>query len=144
ACNMMSFLKCRPVNFILVRSVSNQLRQLGNVFCLNSPELQQSRYQAAKEALTSKQRPEVLLCMSDRIALAALQAARHLNLRVPEDVKITGFDDIPESHTQHPTLTTVHQQSKDKGTVAAEIFLGMREEKSIVIPTELMIRESCP
>lgn len=101
-------------------------------------------YQAAKEALMSNPRPEVLLCMSDRIALAALQAARHLGLRVPEDVKITGFDDIPESHTQHPTLTTVHQQSKDKGTIAAEIFLGMREEKSLVLATELMIRESCP
>jgi len=101
-------------------------------------------YQAAKAALTDAVRPELLLCMSDRIALAALQAARHVGLRVPEDVKITGFDDIPEAHTQHPTLTTVHQQSKDKGTIAAEIFLGMREEKSLVLATELMIRESCP
>lgn len=101
-------------------------------------------YQAAREALTQKKRPEVLLCMSDRVALAALQAARHLGLRVPEDVKITGFDDIPESRTQHPTLTTVHQQIKDKGNIAAEIFLGMREEKSLILPTELMIRESCP
>jgi len=101
-------------------------------------------YQAAKEALSNTTRPKVLLCMSDRIALAALQAARHLNLRVPEDIRITGFDDIPESHTQHPTLTTVHQQSKDKGRIAAEIFLGMREEKSVVLPTELVIRESCP
>ncbi len=101
-------------------------------------------YQAAREALTQDHRPGLLLCMSDRIALGALQAARHLGLRVPEDVKITGFDDIPESHTQHPTLTTVHQQSKDKGRIAAEIFLGMREEKSLVLPTELIIRESCP
>lgn len=101
-------------------------------------------YQAACEALTEGPRPRLLLCMSDRIALGALQAARHLGLRVPEDVKITGFDDIPESHTQHPTLTTVHQQSKDKGRIAAEIFLGMREEKSLVLATELMVRESCP
>jgi len=101
-------------------------------------------YQAAKEALSETPRPGVLLCMSDRVALGALQAARHLGLRVPEDVKITGFDDIPESHTQHPTLTTVHQQSRDKGQIAAEIFLGMREEKSLVLPTELVVRESCP
>ena len=101
-------------------------------------------YQAANEALTMPKRPRVLLCMSDRIAHGALQAARHLGLRVPEDVKITGFDGIPESQTQHPTLTTVHQQSKDKGKIAAEIFLGMREEKSLVLPTELVVRESCP
>jgi DNA-binding LacI/PurR family transcriptional regulator len=101
-------------------------------------------YQAAREALSTQNHPKVLLCMSDRIALGALQAARHLGIRVPEDVKITGFDDIPESHIQHPTLTTVHQQCKDKGRIAAEIFLGMREEKSLVLPTELIIRESCP
>jgi len=95
-------------------------------------------YQAAKEALSVNKRPRVLLCMSDRIALGALQAARHLGLRVPEDVKVTGFDDIPESHTQHPTLTTIHQQSKDKGKIAAEIFFGMRQEKSLVLPTELV------
>jgi len=101
-------------------------------------------YQAAKEALSEPSPPKVLLCMSDRIALGALQAARHLGFGVPDDVKITGFDDIPESHTQHPTLTTVHQQSKDKGRIAAEIFLGMRQEKSLVLPTELVVRESCP
>ncbi len=101
-------------------------------------------YQAAKEVLCGPIRPKLLLCMSDRIALGALQAARHLGLRVPEDVEVTGFDDIPESQTQHPTLTTVHQQSRVKGRIAAEIFLGMREEKSVILPTELVIRESCP
>lgn len=104
----------------------------------------QLAYQAARESLSAKPRPELLLCMSDRIALAALQAARHMGLRVPEDVRITGFDDIPEAHRQHPTLTTVHQQSIDKGRIAAELFLGMREQTSVVVPAELMIRESCP
>ncbi|NIB45181.1 hypothetical protein HBA55_36745, partial [Pseudomaricurvus alkylphenolicus] len=55
---MMSFLKCRPVNFILVRSVSNQLRQLGNVFCLNSPELQQSPQQPSTDAQKTKNKPQ--------------------------------------------------------------------------------------
>ena len=100
--------------------------------------------QAAREALTCTPRPEVLLCMSDRIALAAIQAARGLGLHVPDDVRVTGFDDIPESSTQHPSLTTVHQQSLDKGRAAAEIFLGHREEQSLILPTQLMIRESCP
>jgi len=101
-------------------------------------------YEAAQQALTRSPRPKLLLCMSDRIALAAIQVARHLGLRVPEDVRITGFDDIPEAATQHPTLTTVHQQSVDKGRLAAEIFLGQREAQAIVLPTELMVRESCP
>ena len=101
-------------------------------------------HQAAREALTCSPRPEVLLCMSDRIALAAIQAARGLGLRVPEDVRITGFDDIPESSTQHPSLTTVHQQSLVKGRTAAKMFLGNLEDQSLILPTQLMIRESCP
>ncbi|OMH25744.1 LacI family DNA-binding transcriptional regulator [Motiliproteus sp. MSK22-1] len=103
-----------------------------------------SGYQAAREALGCSSRPNLLLCSSDRIALAAIQAARHLNLKVPEDVRIVGFDDIPEAATHHPTLTTVHQQTVEKGRVAAEIFLGRRAAESVVLPTELVVRESCP
>ena len=101
-------------------------------------------YEAAKQALARTPRPRLLLCMSDRIALAAMQAARHLDLRVPEDLMVTGFDDIPEASTHHPTLTTVHQQSIDKGRIAAEIYQGRRPEKNVLVPTELVVRESCP
>lgn len=105
---------------------------------------QKQAYQAAKEALSSMPRPKLLLCMSDRIALSALQAARHLGLKVPEDVRITGFDDIPEASTQSPSLTTVHQQSNEKGEIAAKILLGERESENILLETELVVRESCP
>lgn len=101
-------------------------------------------YQAASAALSLSPRPRLLLCMSDRVALAAMQAARHMGLGVPEDVQITGFDDIPEAGTHHPSLTTVHQQSVDKGRIAAEIYQGKRLERSVVLPTELIVRESCP
>jgi len=101
-------------------------------------------YRAAREALMVNPRPRALLCMSDRIALAAIKAARDLELKVPEDVLITGFDDIPESQNQHPSLTTVRQLSIEKGRIAAQMFLGMREGTDVTLPTELMIRESCP
>ena len=99
---------------------------------------------AARQALTTSPRPEVLLCMSDRIALAAIQAARGLGLKIPDDVRITGFDDIPESSTQFPSLTTVHQQSLVKGRTAAKMFVGDSQEQSVIVSTQLMIRESCP
>jgi len=101
-------------------------------------------YQASREALMSAPLPRVLLCMSDRIGLAAIRAAHHLNLKVPEDVRITGFDDIPEAASQEPSLTTVHQQSIDKGRIAAQMFVGERPEENIVLPTRIMIRKSCP
>ena len=100
--------------------------------------------EAAREALLSSPRPELLLCMSDRIALAAIQAARSLGMKVPDDIQVTGFDDIPEAATQHPSLTTVHQQSLVKGRMAAKMFLGNLEKQSLVLETQLMIRESCP
>ena len=100
--------------------------------------------EAAREALSCSPRPRLLLCMSDRIALAAIEAARSLGLRVPDDVKITGFDDIPESLNRHPSLTTMHQQNLVKGRTAANMFLGNIEEHSVVLETQLMVRESCP
>lgn len=101
-------------------------------------------YQAAREALTMVDRPQLLLCMSDRIAIAAVQAALQMGLRVPEDLQVVGFDGIPEAENLHPTITTVHQQSVEKGRVAAELFLGLREAKDVMLDTEVVIRESCP
>ncbi|TDO97573.1 LacI family DNA-binding transcriptional regulator [Marinomonas balearica] len=101
-------------------------------------------YQAAREALTMADRPQLLICMSDRIAIAAVQAALHMGIKVPEELQVVGFDGIPESGNFHPSITTVHQQTVEKGRVAAEVFLGLREEKDVVLETELVIRESCP
>ncbi|MDK8462803.1 LacI family DNA-binding transcriptional regulator [Marinobacter sp. SS13-12] len=104
----------------------------------------QDAYQAAREALTSNPRPDLMLCMSDRIALAAIQAALQMGLRVPEDVRIVGFDGIPEGANLHPSLTTVYQQSAEKGRTAARIFLGEKEDRNVLLPTCLLVRESCP
>lgn len=101
-------------------------------------------YQAAREALQMSNRPTLLLCMSDLIAIAAVQVALQMGLRVPEDLHVVGFDGIPESANLHPSITTIHQQNVEKGRVAAELFLGMREAKEEILKTELVIRESCP
>ncbi|WP_460756120.1 LacI family DNA-binding transcriptional regulator [Marinomonas epiphytica] len=101
-------------------------------------------YQAAREALSMAKRPELLLCMSDCIAIASVQAALQMGLRVPEDVKVVGFDGIPESGNFHPSITTIHQQTVEKGRVAAQVFLGLREPKDIMLDTDLVVRESCP
>lgn len=101
-------------------------------------------YQAAREALLSVPRPDLLLCASDAIAIAALRVASQLGIRVPDDLHIVGFDGIPEGRTLHPTLTTVSQQSEEKGRLAARILLGDAEDRDVMMPTELVIGESCP
>lgn len=108
---------------------------------VNNP---QSAEIAAREALTSSPRPEVLFCMSDVIALATIRIAKALNIRVPEDMCIVGFDDIPEAARSAPSLTTVCQQSLEKGRVAARMLLNGDTDKDLILNTRLVIRQSCP
>ena len=97
---------------------------------------------AAREALTKTPRPDVLLCMSDVIALGAIRVAKSLGLRVPQDVAITGFDGIPEASRVDPPLTTVCQQSTKKGRLAATMLLEGETSKQVVVETKVEIRES--
>ncbi|GAB2590011.1 LacI family DNA-binding transcriptional regulator [Nitrincola alkalisediminis] len=94
--------------------------------------------------ILSSLRPTLLLCMSDTIALAAMQAASALGLSVPQDLHIVGFDGIPLDENIRPSLTTVYQQSVEKGQAAARVLLGQKDQQHTVLDTQLLVRESCP
>lgn len=97
---------------------------------------------AAREALSLEQRPEALLCMSDQLALAALAVARERGIKVPEQLKIVGFDDTPEARRNHPTISTVYQPSLEKGRLAAMMVMNPERYESRVLPTTLHVRET--
>ena len=97
---------------------------------------------AAKEALTSIPRPDVLLCMSDIIALAAVKEIHAMGLKVPEDIRVVGFDGIDEALRSTPPITTVHQNSEEKGIKAAELFIN-RATNSVVISYHIEHGKSC-
>ena len=88
---------------------------------------------AVREALTSTPRPNVLLCMSDLIALAAIKQINAMGLNIPDDIRVVGFDGIDEALHSNPPLTTVHQNSEKKGIQAAEFFIN-RSTESVLIP----------
>lgn len=94
--------------------------------------------------LPEEERPDLLLCMSDRIALTALTLAESRGLRIPEDLRLTGFDGIAEGQYRAPRLTTVRQDSVEKGRAAARMALGLTPPTSSLLATELMIGDSCP
>ncbi|MGQ7247304.1 LacI family DNA-binding transcriptional regulator [Halomonas sp. V046] len=94
--------------------------------------------------LPDDERPDLLLCMSDRIALTALTLAEQRGIRVPEDLRLTGFDGIEEGQYRAPRLTTVRQNSSEKGRMAARMILGLDEPTASRLATTLMIGESCP
>ncbi len=98
---------------------------------------------AAMHLLCRDPRPTALLVMSDRMALGAARAARDLGLRVPHDVSIVGFDDLPAAATANPPLTTVRQPLVHKGEQAAACLLGDKPNVGLqILETELVIRES--
>lgn len=97
---------------------------------------------AVREALTSTPRPNVLLCMSDLIALAAIKEINSMGLKVPEDIRVVGFDGIDEALRSTPSITTVHQNSEKKGNKAAQLFIN-RATDSIIIPFHIEHGGSC-
>lgn len=81
--------------------------------------------------------PTVVICGNDVLAAGALRAARSLSLRVPEDISITGFDDIDLADAVEPGLTTVHVPHRRMGRMAAKVLLGMRDRSVIEPPKKL-------
>lgn len=90
--------------------------------------------------------PTALLCMSDELAIAAIAAARQLDVRVPHDVSIVGFDDTPQASWAEPPLTTVRQDLAGKGQKAGQLALhlmsGKRPPKPTILDVELVVRKT--
>lgn len=120
-----------------IRALEEQGVNIENDWIWHIPESDSSfARQAAKEVLNSNPRPRTVLCMSDIIALELLQCALGMGLRVPEDLKITGFDGIDEASRTRPLMATVCQSSELKGKLAGEALLnGARHEQ--VLPFEI-------
>ncbi len=88
--------------------------------------------------------PEItaVLAMSDVQAMDAVEAARARGLRVPGDLSVVGFDDIPEAAAFDPPLTTVAQPIIEKGRVAARIILERGPPRTETLPLKLVVRGS--
>jgi LacI family transcriptional regulator len=80
-------------------------------------------YELAKQLLTLPQRPTAILCANDLMALGAMEAAAELQLRVPEDVSIMGYDDQELARYTHPPLTTIVLPNYEMGRHAAELLI---------------------
>src|SRR5262249_4540486 len=69
-----------------------------------------------------------VMCGNDLIAIGVLRAARQLGIRVPEDLSVVGFDDIPWAAIVTPALTTINQPVADMAAVALQLLLDRREK----------------
>ena len=90
---------------------------------------------------------DAIVASSDYMALAAIQAIESHGLRVPEDISVTGFDDVDDSQASIPSITTVRQPFYELGYQATEMLLALTEGHSLpaetTVPVQLVVRESC-
>ena len=98
---------------------------------------------AARALLALEPRPTALLAMSDELALGVLDVAAELELDVPRELSVVGYDDIPAAAAA--ALTTVRQPLVEKGRAAGRMLLEALEggtPADVALPTELVVRGS--
>src|SRR5687768_11808107 len=91
--------------------------------------------------------PTAVMCSNDWTAIGALHAVHAAGLRVPEDISIVGFDDIPLTRYTNPALTTVGMTASDVGATAFHALFRLIGEEAVEgdvyqIPTKLVVRDS--
>lgn len=134
-----------------LQGVRDALEEAGLTLAPN--HLKQSRFdrlsahEATGELLRLRTRPTAIVCANDLIALGALAAVREAGLRCPEDISITGFDDLEWAAYTAPTLTTVAQPGYELGAAAASLLMQRLNGESgptraVLLPSELRIRQS--
>jgi len=101
---------------------------------------------AMAELLSADPRLDAVFAANDLMAFGAMRALRNAGRRIPEDVAVVGFDDLPASAMTHPPLTTVRQPLYEMGrTAASMVMAAVRGEsiaKRVELPTSLVIRDS--
>jgi LacI family transcriptional regulator len=102
--------------------------------------------EAGLAASIAGDRPDVVLCYDDKLALSLLNALGKLGVRVPQDVGVVGFDDIPFARLSSPGLTTIAQPAENLGSRAAAMLLDAIKTgtmaRSARLPVTLIVRES--
>ena len=100
---------------------------------------------AAQQLLSSKFRPTAILCINDFMAVGVLRQLRDMNIDVPGQISVTGFDNITLSEVVHPSITTLHIP---RDQIGRQIFASLtakqlpKPQQEIIITPDLVVRES--
>ena len=110
---------------------------------------EESGYRAGRELLAQKVRPRAVFAANDMMAVGCMTALKEAGVRVPQDIALAGFDDIPIARYVTPALSTVRVRIADFGRLALERLAGILEhpeQESPVTDTlgfEIVERETC-
>jgi DNA-binding LacI/PurR family transcriptional regulator len=119
--------------------------QLPEAFVCLAPYSQEQTRQVARELLGLSEPPTAIFAATDFQALGVLKAARQLNIKIPEQLAVIGFDDLDSA--EYADLTTISQHLDESGRLAVEILLAQIESPSISprhvkIPLTLIERQT--
>lgn len=121
-------------------------------FLIDGDFTKESGYDGFIKLYSLLDKPQAIFTANDMMALGCYDAANYLNINIPKDISLVGFDDIFVSHYLNPPLTTVRVQIEELGKAAASVLMtklnGNNDNNGklhpmIKIPTKLIIRESC-
>ncbi len=104
--------------------------------------------EGARRLLEQAQPPQAIFCVADTLALGALKAIRQAGLRVPQDIALVGFNDIPQAELVEPALTSVAAPTVQMGKEAMRLLRDLVAGKTparrqITLPVQLVRRQSC-
>ncbi|AAZ56823.1 LacI family DNA-binding transcriptional regulator [Thermobifida fusca] len=107
----------------------------------------ESGFRAGERLFDLDDPPTAVFAASDQMALGVYEALRQRGLRVPDDVSVVGFDDLPQARWSSPPLTTVRQPLDDMGRLAVRTLRRLMDSEEIESPrvelaTELIVRDS--
>lgn len=117
------------------------------LICVGDFEFQ-GGVQAAKQLLDLDTLPTAVFACNDVSAFGVIDTLQAHHIRVPEDVSVIGFDDIPSSAYAHPSLTTIRQPLFEIGRTAMDLLLSLiageqTTTRQIELATTLVVRDSC-
>lgn len=117
-----------------------------NVKVLNCECSMEGGRKAAQKIFSLKKHPTAVVAMSDIIAIGVFEHCREKGIKIPEDISLAGFDNIPEASLISPALTTVSQSAFEKGLRAGEILIdllhGRKTENFVEFKTDIIVRDS--
>lgn len=109
---------------------------------------QPSGFAAGAALLALPEPPTAIFASNDEMAFGVMAAARGCGRRIPQDLSVVGFDDIPQAALSYPPLTTVRQPLENMGRVATRMLIELIADpqlqiERVALPTELVVRASC-
>jgi DNA-binding LacI/PurR family transcriptional regulator len=104
-----------------------------------------SGYKGTQKIIAAK--PDAIFTASDTMALGAIRALREAGLKVPDDVAVVGYDDLPPAVQSHPPLTTIQQPIEETGRLAIETLIKLIDNRNlppqrVILPNKLIVRAS--